>query len=221
MYAILQQGGHQYRVAPGDRLVVDRLEAEVGSLIALEPVLLVSGEAGATVGAPVVEGARIAALVVAHSQGKKLRVFKYKPKKRYRRTIGHRSQLTELRIEALLAAGEPLPEVAPAVVEDAGPEAEPSRPARRRAAATAAAPAAPKTEAPEAEAPEAEAPEAEAATPSRRRGRAATPVAEVEATAEEVAAPAIAAEAEAKTPAPRRARRTSKAAADDTAATEE
>jgi large subunit ribosomal protein L21 len=128
MYAIVQQGGHQYRVSPGDRLVVDRLDAEIGSVVALEPVLLLQGEAGeATLGSPVVDGARVAAVVVAHAKGRKLRVFKYKPKKRYRRTHGHRSHLTELRIEALLAAGEPLPEIAvvaaPAEVETGAAEA--------------------------------------------------------------------------------------------------
>ena len=152
MYAIVQQGGHQYRVSPGDRLVVDRLEAEVGSVVALEPVLLLHGDAGeATLGAPTVDGARVAAVVVAHTKGRKLRVFKYKAKKRYRRTQGHRSHLTELRVEALLAAGEPLPEAAASAVE--APEA---------------AVAAPDT-------PELEAPDAEAAKPKPRARRAARP----------------------------------------------
>jgi large subunit ribosomal protein L21 len=116
MYAILRQGGHQYRVAPGDRLLIDRLGAEVGTVIALEPVLLVEADGTTTVGTPVVEGARVAARVVAHPRGAKLRVFTYKPKKRHRRTHGHRSELTELRVEALLGAGEPLPGSAPAKV---------------------------------------------------------------------------------------------------------
>lgn len=124
MYAIVQQGGHQYRVTPGDRLVVDRLSAEVGSVVALEPVLLLEGDAGdLSVGSPTIDGARVAAVVVAHSLGRKIRVFKYKPKKRYRRTMGHRSRLTELRIEALLPAGAPLPERAAAAAET--PTAEP------------------------------------------------------------------------------------------------
>ena len=109
MYAILQQGGHQYRVAPGDRLLVDRLEAEVGTVVALEPVLLVHDGESATVGVPVVDGARVAALVVSHPKGKKIRVFTYKAKKRSRRTLGHRSLLTELRIHSLLVAGEDVP----------------------------------------------------------------------------------------------------------------
>lgn len=182
MYAIVQQGGHQYRVSPGDRLVVDRLEAEVGSVIALEPVLLLQGESGdATLGAPAVDGARVAAVIVAHTKGRKLRVFKYKPKKRYRRTQGHRSLLTELRIEALLAAGEPLPKAAAAAPEAnaetaraeepqaAEPKAE--KPKAARSKASAAVEEAPTPEAATAEA-EASAPAGEAPKPRARRSRA-------------------------------------------------
>ena len=134
MYAILQQSGHQYRVSPGDRLLVDRLAAEVGSVVALEPVVLVQGDSGSpTVGTPVVDGARVAATVVSHPKGGKIRVFKYKPKKRYRRTHGHRSLLTELRVEAVLAAGEALPE--PKVVAEA--PAKPAAPSRSRKAKAA------------------------------------------------------------------------------------
>lgn len=136
MYAILQQSGHQYRVSPGDRLVVDRLSAEVGSMVALEPVVLVANDDGTQVGTPVVDGVRVAALVVAHDKGAKIRVFKYKAKKRYRRTHGHRSALTELRIEAVLAAGEALPEpkAKPAAKADEPAAAKPAR-ARTRAKA--------------------------------------------------------------------------------------
>lgn len=174
MYAIVQQGGHQYRVSPGDRLVVDRLDAEVGSVVALEPVLLLEAEAGdVSVGSPAVDGARVAAVVVAHPLGRKIRVFKYKPKKHYRRTRGHRSRLTELRVEAVLAAGEPLPEVAAAAPKVAEPEdAETSRPKARAKAKAGAA-----VEAPSA----AEVEPAESPTPAPRRRRtpaAAAPAAE-------------------------------------------
>lgn len=169
MYAILQQSGHQYRVSPGDRLVVDRLAAEVGSVVALEPVVLVAGDDGTQIGSPVVDGVRVAAVVVSHRKGAKIRVFKYKPKKRYRRTHGHRSHLTELRVEAVLAAGEPLPEPKPAAEKPApkakakaeAPAAE--KPSRSRARAKA----------PEAEAPAAE--EEAAAKPKSTRSRAAKP----------------------------------------------
>jgi large subunit ribosomal protein L21 len=159
MYAILQQSGHQYRVSPGDRLVVDRLAAEVGSMVALEPVVLVAGDDGTQVGTPVVDGVRVAAMVVSHRKGAKIRVFKYKPKKRYRRTHGHRSHLTELRIEAVLAAGEALPE--PKKPEAAKPEPE-KKPTRSRAKAKAPEAAVAEAEAPEAAVAEADAPDAEA-----------------------------------------------------------
>jgi large subunit ribosomal protein L21 len=134
MYAVLQQSGHQYRVSPGDRLLVDRLTAEVGSVVALEPVVLVVADDAATqVGTPVVDGVRVAATVVSHRKGAKLRVFKFKPKKHYRRTHGHRSLLTELRVEAVLAAGEALPK--PKVVE---PKAEKKAAAPKAKAAEAA-----------------------------------------------------------------------------------
>jgi large subunit ribosomal protein L21 len=112
MYAIVQHGGHQYRLTPGDRLVVDRLPAEVGSTVTLEPVLLLGDLDGGGSGLEAARGARVTAVVVGHRLGRKLRVFKYKPKKRQRRTHGHRSRYTELRVEALLTAGQPLPATA-------------------------------------------------------------------------------------------------------------
>ena len=106
MYAILKHGGHQYRVAPGDRLLVDRLTAEVGSRVTLEPVLMVAdGDAIADVGTGALPGAHVLATVVAHRRGRKLRVFTYKPKKRHRRTLGYRSQLTELLVEEVAPGG--------------------------------------------------------------------------------------------------------------------
>ena len=123
-YAILKHGGHQYRVAAGDRLLVDRLAAEVGSTVTLEPVLFVANGETSDVGASAVGGARVIATVVAHRRGRKLRVFTYKPKKRHRRTLGHRSQLTELRIVEV-AAGEPKPARATAAKRAPAPDAAP------------------------------------------------------------------------------------------------
>jgi large subunit ribosomal protein L21 len=100
MYAILKHGGHQYRVRSGDRLLVDRIGAEIGSTVRLEPVLFVGDANGSAEGGEVSPaGARVTATVVAHRRGRKLRVFTYKPKKRRRRMLGYRSQLTELRID--------------------------------------------------------------------------------------------------------------------------
>lgn len=110
-YAILQHGGRQYRVTAGDRLLVDRLPADVGSMVALEPVLLVGNDGGKLdVGSPAVDGVRVAAEVISHRRGRKLRIFTYKPKKRRRRTMGFRADLTELRVAKLLAKGEAIPE---------------------------------------------------------------------------------------------------------------
>ena len=99
MYAILQHGGHQYRVASGDRILVDRIPVEVGSTVTLELVLLIGDGAETDVakGSPV--EASVTATVIAHRRGRKIRVFSYKPKKRHRRTLGYRSQLTELLID--------------------------------------------------------------------------------------------------------------------------
>jgi large subunit ribosomal protein L21 len=109
MYAILSHGGRQYRVSAGDRLVVDRLDAEVGSVVALEPVLLTGGDGKTALGADL-DGLRVAVTVVAHRRGEKLRIFKYKAKKRSRKVAGYRSDLTELRVESILAKGAALPQ---------------------------------------------------------------------------------------------------------------
>jgi large subunit ribosomal protein L21 len=104
MYAIVKHGGHQYRVSPGDRLLIDRITAEIGSTVTLESVLLLADGDRADVGNAAVD-ATVTATVIAHRRGRKLRVFTFKPKKRHRRTLGYRSQLTELRVEELGRAG--------------------------------------------------------------------------------------------------------------------
>lgn len=101
MFAIVRTGGKQYRVAPGQTVTVERLPEEVGRQIELNEVLLVSAEDGVRFGSPTVEGARVRARVLAHSRGPKIDVFKYKPKKRYRRLSGHRQEQTHLLIEAI------------------------------------------------------------------------------------------------------------------------
>lgn len=97
-YAILKTGGKQYRVAPGDIIDVEKLQAETGSEIELEGVLALSENGEFTVGQPVVAGAKVIAQVQAQERDKKIRVFKYKPKTRYRRTRGHRQPYTRLQI---------------------------------------------------------------------------------------------------------------------------
>ncbi|MEO8898060.1 MAG: 50S ribosomal protein L21 [Candidatus Dormibacter sp.] len=114
MYAILSHGGRQYRVSAGDRLLVDRLLVEVGSVVALEPLLLTGGDGEKAAHGKDLDGMRVAATVVAHRRGKKLRIFKYKAKKRSRKVAGYRSDLTELRVESILAKGAALPKASAA-----------------------------------------------------------------------------------------------------------
>ncbi|MCS7056193.1 MAG: 50S ribosomal protein L21 [Thermoflexales bacterium] len=97
MYAVIEVGGRQYRVSPGDEIYVEKLEAEAGSELKL-PTLLVSDEAGVQVGKPHVNGREISAQVLGQEKGDKLIVFKYKPKKRYRKKAGHRQTYTKLKI---------------------------------------------------------------------------------------------------------------------------
>jgi large subunit ribosomal protein L21 len=106
VYAIIRTGGHQYRVAPGDTIEVERLEAERGSQVELGEVLMIGGGEGESddkmqVGAPLVKGAKVIATVVSQSKGPKLIVFKFKSKKRYRRKTGHRQNLTRLAIKEI------------------------------------------------------------------------------------------------------------------------
>lgn len=102
MYAIIISGGKQYRVAQGDSLTVDRIDAEVGSTIELGPVLLVGGDSP-RIGAPVVDGASVTAQVVAHELGEKREIFKYRRTRRYRRNRGFRPSLTTLSIQSITA----------------------------------------------------------------------------------------------------------------------
>jgi large subunit ribosomal protein L21 len=108
MYAIVETGGKQYRVKPGDTVAVERLSGEPGETLDLGRVLLVAGSAdkASRVGSPGVEGAVVRAEVVEHFRGEKIIVFRYKSKVRYRRKTGHRQSLTRLRITDILLDGE-------------------------------------------------------------------------------------------------------------------
>ena len=103
MFAIVQTGGKQYRVSVGQIIEVDRLPVPVGDTVEIDRVLLVADDEKIKVGNPVVEGAKVIAEVVRESKGPKIRVFKYKPKTRYRKTIGHRQLLTLLAIKRIVA----------------------------------------------------------------------------------------------------------------------
>ena len=103
MYAVLETGGKQYRVAPGETLDVDRLEAEAGKPIVFERVLFIADEGKFSVGAPIVAKAIIKADVVEHLRGEKKIAFKMKRRKGYHRTVGHRQELTRIKISEIKA----------------------------------------------------------------------------------------------------------------------
>jgi large subunit ribosomal protein L21 len=104
VYAIVATGGKQYRVERGQRLEVERLAAEPGSQIDLPEVLLVADGDQITVGQPTVPGARVVAEVIGETKGKKIVVFKYKAKVRYRRKTGHRQRLSRLVVRDIVTA---------------------------------------------------------------------------------------------------------------------
>lgn len=102
MYAVIETGGKQYRVSEGDAIDVEKLPYQVGDKVELDRILLVAGNAGVTVGQPVVEGAKVVARVEAIGRGPKIVVWKYRPRKRYRLRQGHRQPYTRLRIEKIV-----------------------------------------------------------------------------------------------------------------------
>ncbi len=98
MHAIIETGGKQYKVAEGDTLFIEKLPVEAGEAVTFDKVLAVIDGETITVGTPVVEGAKVDASVVKNGKGKKVIVFKYKPKKGYRRKQGHRQPYTKVTI---------------------------------------------------------------------------------------------------------------------------
>jgi large subunit ribosomal protein L21 len=103
VYAIVKAGGKQYRVQPGDVVRLEALEGDVGSTVKFGDVLLLGGDSGIRVGSPRVESASVEGTVVEQGRGQKIRVFKYKKRKHYRRTRGHRQSFTAVRIDKVLA----------------------------------------------------------------------------------------------------------------------
>lgn len=101
MFAIIKTGGHQYRVAPGDFIDVEKIDAKHGATVELAEVLLVGGDGGLKIGSPLVEGAKVIATVQRQKRGEKIIIFKFKAKKRYRRKTGHRQSLTRLAIKEI------------------------------------------------------------------------------------------------------------------------
>jgi large subunit ribosomal protein L21 len=101
VYAIVRTGGKQYRVEQGQTIYVEHLQVPVGDKVTLGEVLLLGGEGEIRVGTPLVATASVSGTVVEHGRDSKIRVFKYKKRKHYRRTRGHRQTYTALRIDAI------------------------------------------------------------------------------------------------------------------------
>ncbi|GAC1319948.1 MAG: 50S ribosomal protein L21 [Thermoleophilaceae bacterium] len=99
MYAIVKVGGKQYRVEQGDSLLVDRMQAEEGASVTLEPLLFAGDDT--VFERSELSKVRVEAVVSGHERGKKIRVQKFKPKRGYKRTMGHRSDLTRLQIQKI------------------------------------------------------------------------------------------------------------------------
>jgi len=102
MYAVVKTGGKQYKVAPGEKLKVEQLPADVGAEVILDQVLLVSEGEAVRLGQPTVAGATVKATVVAQGRGEKIRIFKMRRRKHYQKHQGHRQNYTELRIESIV-----------------------------------------------------------------------------------------------------------------------
>ncbi len=139
MYAVVETGGKQYRVAVGDKLMVEKLDVEEGANIELDRVLMVCNDGDVEVGTPVLDGTAVAAKVLKQGRGEKIKVFKFKRRKKYRKTQGHRQAFTQL--EILSIGGATL------AAEGSTSAAEGSKPAAKKAKAEAK-PAAEKKAAP-------------------------------------------------------------------------
>ncbi|MDA0360346.1 MAG: 50S ribosomal protein L21 [Proteobacteria bacterium] len=96
MYAVIKTGGKQYKVAAGEKLKVESLGAEVGEQVTMDQVLMVVDGANVSIGSPIVAGAKVEATVLGHGRGKKVKIFKLRRRKHYKRQQGHRQNYTEV-----------------------------------------------------------------------------------------------------------------------------
>ncbi len=101
MYAVIKTGGKQYKVAPGQKLKVEQIPADVGAQVVLDQVLMVGEGESVRLGQPVVAGATVTATVVAHGRGEKIKIFKMRRRKHYQKHQGHRQNYTELKIDSI------------------------------------------------------------------------------------------------------------------------
>ena len=106
MYAVIKTGGKQYRVQPGDVIVVEKLDGDAGAAVNFGEVLMLGGDKGITLGAPLIDGASVAATLVETRKGEKIKIFKKIRRQGYRRTNGHRQMESVLRITGIAGAGE-------------------------------------------------------------------------------------------------------------------
>ncbi len=103
MYAVIETGGKQYRVAEGDILFIEKLDVKADDVIDFDKVIVVGKEDGVVIGTPVVEGAKVTAKVLKNGKGKKIVVFKYRPKKDSKTKKGHRQPYTQVQIQSINA----------------------------------------------------------------------------------------------------------------------
>lgn len=103
MYAVIKTGGKQYRVSAGDKLKIEKLEADIGSEITFDQVLMVGNGADVKVGAPMLRGATVTATVLNQARGDKIKIFKMRRRKHYRKSQGHRQYFTEVQIAGISA----------------------------------------------------------------------------------------------------------------------
>jgi large subunit ribosomal protein L21 len=139
LYALVRSGGRQYRVQPGETFKVDKLAAELESSLVLDQVLMVSDDGDVTIGSPVIDGANIACTVVRHERGPKVRVFRFKAKKGYRKRSGQRRDLTVLHVDEVSIGGKTIAKAEAAAKPAAKSKAKAAAKPKAKAAAKAAA----------------------------------------------------------------------------------
>jgi len=172
MYAVIKTGGKQYRVAPGDVLKVETLDAEIGASFDFEEVLMIADGDKLTVGTPTVASAKVAAMVIAHGRAKKVEIVKFRRRKHHQKRTGHRQNFTQVQIQNINGKGAPERVATPKTAD-----AESDASTAGKKAAKKAKPAAKKATAKKAE-----------AKPVAKKAAAAKPAAKKEATAKPAAA---------------------------------
>lgn len=141
MFAVIKTGGKQYTVAPEDVIKIEKLEGEAGETVVFDNVLLVSNDGDTQIGAPVVEGATVAAEIVEQARGRKIIIFKKRRRQNSRRRNGHRQHFTSVKITEILTGGKAPAKTAKKATpakEEAAPKAEKKAPAKKASADIAA-----------------------------------------------------------------------------------